>query len=81
MTLPELQYSKTAVLNTLGSWESKRSYEHAMNEFIAWYCSEPRLAFSRTVVLRYRLELEGRRLAPTAQSRAKRPPFHREYQE
>jgi integrase len=29
-----------------------------------WYCSEPRLAFSKTVVLRYRLELEARRLAP-----------------
>jgi site-specific recombinase XerC len=33
------------------------------DDFIAWYCSEPRLAFSRTVVLRYRLELESRRLA------------------
>ena len=29
-----------------------------------WYCSEPRLAFNKTVVLRYRLELEARRLAP-----------------
>ena len=29
-----------------------------------WYCSEPRLAFSKTVVLRYRLELEARQLAP-----------------
>ena len=37
ITLPELQYSKTAVLNTLGSSESKRAYEHAMEEFIAWY--------------------------------------------
>jgi hypothetical protein len=33
-------------------------------DFIAWYCSEPRLAFGRTVVLRYRYELEARRLAP-----------------
>ena len=24
-----------------------------MNEFVDWYCSEPRLSFSRTVVLRY----------------------------
>lgn len=64
MTLPELQYSKTAVLNTLGSSESKRAYEHAIDEFIAWYCSEPRLAVNRVVVLRYRLYLEGLQLAP-----------------
>ena len=64
LTLPELQHSKTAVLNTLGSLESKRTYEHAMNEFIAWYCSEPRLALNRVVVLRYRLYLEGLHLAP-----------------
>ena len=35
-----------------------------MRTSVAWYCSEPRLAFSRTVVLRYRIELESRRLAP-----------------
>lgn len=63
LTLPELQHSKTAVLNTLGSLESKRTYEHAMNEFIAWYCSEPRLALNRVVVLRYRLYLESLGLA------------------
>jgi hypothetical protein len=28
-----------------------------------WYCSEPRLAFGRTVVIRYRYELEARRIA------------------
>ena len=29
-----------------------------------WYCSEPRLAFNRTVVLRYRIHLEQRHYAP-----------------
>ena len=29
-----------------------------------WYCSEPRLSFSKTVVLRYRMHLETRNLAP-----------------
>ena len=29
------------------------AYDHAIREFVAWYCSEPRLAFNRTVVLRY----------------------------
>ena len=35
-----------------------------MDEFVEWYCSEPRLSFSRTVVLRYRVHLESRHLAP-----------------
>ncbi len=42
----------------------KRTYGFAIDDFICWYCSEPRLAFGRTVVLRYRYELEARRLAP-----------------
>jgi site-specific recombinase XerC len=31
--------------------------------WIAWYCSEPRLAFNRIVVTRYRMHLESRGLA------------------
>jgi len=38
-------------------------YEYAINQFIAWYCSEPRLAFNRIVVVRYRMYLEARHLA------------------
>jgi integrase len=34
------------------------------SRFVAWYCSEPRLAFNRTVVLRYRIHLEQRGYAP-----------------
>ena len=64
MTLPELEQSKTSVLNTLGSLQSRRSYQQAMDEFIAWYCSEPRLALNRIVVLRYRMHLESIPLAP-----------------
>jgi hypothetical protein len=63
LRLPDLDYAKGAVLNTLGSPESKRAYEFAIDDFVSWYCSEPRLAFNKTVVLRYRLELEGRRLS------------------
>jgi integrase len=51
-------------LNTLGSLQSRRSYQHAMDEFVAWYCSEPRLALNRIVVLRYRMHLESIPLAP-----------------
>jgi len=43
---------KTAVLNSLTSVSGQRTYDHAIREFVAWYCSEPRLAFNRTVVLR-----------------------------
>jgi hypothetical protein len=62
LRLPDLDHAKTAVLNTLGSPESQRSYRFAIEDFIAWYCSEPRLAFNKTVVLRYRLQLEARHL-------------------
>jgi hypothetical protein len=57
-TIPELQQSKTAVLNTLASQHSRRSYEYAIERFIAWYCSEPRLTFNRSVVVKYRSFLE-----------------------
>jgi integrase len=46
------------VLNSLSSAGGQRTSEHAIREFVAWYCSEPRLAFNRTVVLRYRIHGE-----------------------
>jgi integrase len=42
----------------------KEGLYHAIDEFVDWYCSEPRLAFNRIVVLRYRSHLESRQLAP-----------------
>jgi hypothetical protein len=62
--LPDLDHSRSAVLNSLRSPESQRGYRHSIDEFIAWYCSEPRLSFSKTVVTRYRTHLESRLLAP-----------------
>jgi hypothetical protein len=50
LKLPDLEQSKSAVLNSLVSASSQRSYDHAIREFIEWYCSEPRLAFNKTVV-------------------------------
>ena len=64
LALPDLEHAKTAVLNSLSSASGQRTYEHAIREFVAWYCSEPRLAFNRTVVLRYRIHLEQRGYAP-----------------
>jgi integrase len=64
LALPDLEYAKTAVLNSLTSVSDQRTYDHAIREFVAWYCSEPRLAFNRTVVLRYRIHLGQRGYAP-----------------
>ncbi|MGI9071956.1 MAG: tyrosine-type recombinase/integrase [Bryobacteraceae bacterium] len=64
LRLPDLDHAKLSVLNTLGSPESQRAYRFAMDDFIAWYCSEPRIAFNKTVVLRYRIQLEAKHLAP-----------------
>src|SRR6266567_9413811 len=63
LRLPDLDHSKLAVLNSLTSPRSRRVYQYAIEQFIAWYCSEPRLAFSRIVVVRYRMHLESRTLA------------------
>jgi integrase len=65
LKLPDLEQSKSAVLNSLVSSSSQRSYDHAIREFIEWYCSEPRLAFNKTVVTRYRIALEQRHYAPS----------------
>ena len=59
LRLPDLEQSKSAVLNSLASKSSQRSYDHAIRECIEWYCLEPRLAFNnKTVVTRYRIFLE-----------------------
>ena len=64
LRLPDLEQAKSAVLNSLSSIDAQRGYRHAIEEFIEWYCSEPRLSFSKTVVLRYRIHLESRHLSP-----------------
>jgi hypothetical protein len=41
----DLDQAKSAVINSLPSKEFQREYRHAIDEFIGWYCSEPRLSF------------------------------------
>ena len=65
LRLADLEQSKNVVLHSLGAASSQESYGHAIDELIGWYCSEPRLAFNRTVVLRYRFFLEQKNLAPS----------------
>jgi hypothetical protein len=73
LRLADLEQSKHAVLHSLGAASSQESYGHAIDEFIGWYCSEPRLAFNRTVVLRYRFLLEQKNLGPRTYSVSHRP--------
>jgi integrase len=61
--LPDLDHAKSSVLSSLSSPRSRRNYRFAMDQFIAWYCSEPRLTLNRTVFLRFRLHLESLGLA------------------
>src|SRR5580704_18629977 len=63
LRLPDLEVAKSAVLNSLACPDAQRGYRHAIDEFNDWYCSEPRLSFSKSVVLRYRIHLEFRQLA------------------
>jgi hypothetical protein len=65
LKLPDLEQVKSAVLNSLTSPSSQRTYDHAIREFIEWYCSEPRLAFNKTVVTRNRISLEQQHYAST----------------
>jgi hypothetical protein len=67
--LPDLDQAKGAVLSSLRSAKSQRGYRHSIDEFIAWYCSEPRLSFQKTVVTGYRAHLETRQLAPGTSAR------------
>ena len=64
LRLPDLEVAKSAVLNSLSCPDAQRGYRHAIDEFVDWCCSEPRLPFSKTVVVRYRMHLESRHLAP-----------------
>src|SRR5260370_14024815 len=72
--LPDLENAKSTVLVSLRSSESQRSYRHSINEFVAWYCSAPRLSFNKTVVTRYRHYLDDRHVDPPNKSRTPSSP-------
>jgi hypothetical protein len=67
--LPDLDQAKGAVLSSLRSPQSQRGYRHTIDEFITWYCSEPRPSFNKTVARRDRIHLEDRQLAQETWSR------------
>ena len=57
LKLPDLDQSKSAILNSLISPHLRRNYKFAMEQFITWYCSAPRLTLNRALVLRFRHHL------------------------
>ncbi len=59
LRLPDLEIAKDAVTNSLLCPDAQRGCRHAIDEFVEWYCSEPRLSFGKTVVVRYRMHLES----------------------
>jgi hypothetical protein len=62
--LPDLDTAKAAVLNSLTCPDAQCGHRHAIDEFVDRYCSEPRPAFDKIAVLRYRVQLAFRKLAP-----------------
>ena len=65
LRLPDLEVAVSDVLNSLSCRHAQRGYRHAIDEFVKWYRFEtPRLSISKTVVVRYRMHLESRNLAP-----------------
>jgi len=47
LRLPDLEVAKSAVLDSLSCPDAQRGYRHAIDEFVDWYCSEPRLSSAR----------------------------------
>src|SRR6202163_3200466 len=52
LRLPDLEVAKSAVLNSLSCPDAQRGYRHAIDEFVEWYCSEPRHLAPGTINLR-----------------------------
>ena len=41
LRLPDLDQAKSTFSTSLTSADAQRSYRHAIEEFVEWYCSEP----------------------------------------
>jgi hypothetical protein len=53
---------KALVLDSVSSPITRRLYNLALNQFIAWYGQEPRPGFTKATVNAWRAELEARGL-------------------
>src|SRR3984957_6084196 len=57
---------KALVLDSVSSPISKRVYNMALNEFLAWFQQEPRSGFSKATVSAWRVSLEARKLGSSS---------------
>ena len=48
--LPDLEHAKAAVLSSLSNTDAQRGYSQAIDEFVDWYCSEPRQKVEKPLV-------------------------------
>jgi hypothetical protein len=53
LALPDLEHAKSRAEQP-DVYQRPANLRPRVREFVGWYCSEPRLALNRTVVLRYR---------------------------
>ena len=56
----------TLAIDAVSSAHSKRAYEKALQDFLAWYSAEARPGLSRAIVQQYRSVLESNGLAPAS---------------
>jgi site-specific recombinase XerD len=64
--LAEWQRLKTLVLDSVSSPITRRVYNMALDEFIAWYRQEPRPGFTKATVSAWRVSLEARGLGSSS---------------
>src|SRR5690242_2858152 len=64
--LAEWQRLKALVLDSVSSPITRRVYNMALNEFMAWYRQEPRPGFTKATVSAWRVSLEARGLGSSS---------------
>ena len=64
--IAQWQKLKTLVLDSVSSPITKRVYNMALNEFLAWFQQAPRLGFTKATVSAWRVSLEDRRLGSSS---------------
>jgi site-specific recombinase XerD len=64
--IAQWQKLKTLVLDSVSSPITKRVYNMALNEFMAWFQQAPRPGFTKATVSAWRVSLEDRRLGSSS---------------
>ena len=79
LKIPDLEQSKSAVLNSLTSPSSQRTYDHAIREFIDWYpcfflTKDGATSFTLKPILEANI---GRSFSPSGKLRYRKPDLRR----